>query len=108
MVKEIKSLQEFKEIISSGKAVAVYFSANWCGPCRFISPIFEQVAATPEYSGVECYKVDIDDRLDIGRDVGIRAVPTFKLYKGGEKIDELVGADKGELQALLHKGQNLP
>ena len=97
-VTPITSLEQFKEIvaytllcgvhdvtvtdfsiaplqINSGKYVVIDFWAEWCGPCRVISPVFEKLSgATP---GVEFYKVDVDDQEAISQEVGIRAVELF-------------------------------
>lgn len=67
-----------------------------CGPCRFIGPIFEALAAkTPE---AEFVKVDVDDADDVAATCGIQAMPTFHFYKGGVKVDEMMGADKDTLE----------
>ncbi|KAF8604423.1 thioredoxin [Ceratobasidium sp. AG-I] len=104
-VTAITSLAQFKEIISSGKIVAVDFWATWCGPCRVISPIFEKFSA--EVTGVDFYKVDVDEQPDISQEVGIRAMPTFIVFKDGNKVKDLVGANPGGLEQLVKHAQSL-
>ena len=63
--------------LSSGKVAVFDFWATWCGPCRVISPIFEQLSE--QVSGVEFYKIDVDEQSEISQEVGIRAVRSFFL-----------------------------
>ncbi|CAL1712895.1 unnamed protein product [Somion occarium] len=72
MVQEIKNLAEFKEIISGDKVVIIDFWAEWCGPCKQISPIFEKLSA--DFPNLAFYKVNVDEASDISEEVGIRAV----------------------------------
>ncbi|OCB89011.1 thioredoxin [Sanghuangporus baumii] len=103
-VTPVEKLDEFKEIIKKDKYTVFDFWAVWCGPCRMISPIFEKLAET---SGdeVEFYKVDVDTASDIAQEVGIKAMPTFMLFKNGEKVDDLLGAHPQKLQELIAKAK---
>mmetsp|Transcript_24941 Transcript_24941/g.57617 ORF Transcript_24941/g.57617 Transcript_24941/m.57617 type:complete len:87 (+) Transcript_24941:690-950(+) len=67
-----------------------------CGPCQFIAPVFEKMAQ--DYPDVEFVKVDVDDANDVSSKCGIRSMPTFQFYKGGEKVDDFSGANKDILE----------
>ena len=78
------------EVIKASEPVLVDFSAAWCGPCKQLSPIIDELAQ--EYSGkVKVGKVDIDEASDTAGQFGIMSVPTVLLFKGGEKVDQIVG-----------------
>jgi len=102
-VKPISSLEEFKKIIAEDKHSVFDFWATWCGPCRMISPVFEQLAQKPENEHVQFYKVDVDEAPEIAQEVGIRAMPTFLLFKSGEQVGSTMGANPPQLQALVQK-----
>jgi thioredoxin 1 len=78
------------EVLQSDKPVVVDFSATWCGPCRQLTPIIDELAK--EYAGkVKVGKVDIDQSQDVAGRYGIMSVPTVLFFKGGQKIDTLIG-----------------
>ena len=81
----------FKEIISTGPPIVVDFWATWCGPCRMIAPIVEELAK--EYDGkINVGKCDVEECDDIAGEYGIRNIPTILFFKGGQVVDKLVGA----------------
>ncbi|MFT4735920.1 MAG: thioredoxin 1 [Cyclobacteriaceae bacterium] len=81
----------FEEIIGSDKPVLVDFWAEWCGPCRMVGPIVEELAADYEGKAV-IGKVDVDTNPEISAKFGIRSIPTLLVFKGGEIVDKQVGA----------------
>ncbi|NDV47675.1 thioredoxin [Paludibacter sp. 221] len=80
-----------KEYIAGGKPVVVDFWAEWCGPCRMITPIIEELAEA--YEGqVEIGKMNVDDNTETPEEYGIRNIPTILFFKNGELVDKQVGA----------------
>lgn len=94
-----------KEIINSGKPVVVDFWAEWCGPCRMVGPIVEELAK--EYEGkVVIGKMDVDENVDTPQEYGIRNIPTILFFKDGQVVDKQVGATQkavlaAKIDALL-------
>ena len=83
--------ENYKELLSGDKPVVLDFWAEWCGPCRMVGPVIDELAA--EYEGrVAIGKVDVDNNDNIVSEFGIRNIPTVLLFKGGELVDKHVGA----------------
>lgn len=93
------------EALQADKLVVVDFWATWCGPCRMIAPVMEELAA--EYEGkVKIGKLDVDENNAISIKYGVRSIPTVLFIKGGEVVDTIMGAQpKGvftqKIQAYL-------
>ncbi|KAG8720000.1 hypothetical protein FRC08_001436 [Ceratobasidium sp. 394] len=105
-VTAIENLSDFNNIINSGKPVVIDFWATWCGPCRVISPIFEELSNN--IKEVDFYKVDVDSVGDVAQEVGIRVMPTFIAFKDGNKVADVIGANPQGLQKLIRQAQGLP
>jgi len=84
------SSSELQEKIDNGEKVIVEFWVPWCGPCRMMKPIFEKVA-TNNSSDVQMYTMNIDQNQGVAASLGIRSIPTIKMFNTGEVIDTKVG-----------------
>jgi thioredoxin 1 len=86
------STSNFQEVVlNSDKPVLVDFWAEWCGPCKMIGPLIEELAT--EYDGKAVIgKLNVDENPDIAATYGIRSIPTLLVFKGGEIVDRIVGA----------------
>ena len=92
-----------EEVLKSEVPVLVDFWAPWCGPCRQIAPSVE--ALSTEYAGkIKIGKLNTDDQIDTAAKFGIRSIPTLLVFKGGEVVNQLVGAlPKAKIAEQLEK-----
>jgi thioredoxin 1 len=86
---EIKDI-ELKEKINNGEKVIVEFWASWCGPCKMMKPVFERVSENNDTS-VQMYTMDIDNNKEFAKSLGIRSIPTVKMFNNGDVVDTKVG-----------------
>lgn len=88
-MQNIKSVDEFKKILSENKKVVVDFYAYWCGPCKMMSPMFE--AAATEIKDVVFVKLNVDELQSIAQEFEISSIPTMILFKDGKLFEQSVG-----------------
>lgn len=92
-----------QEVINSEIPVLVDFWAVWCGPCKMIAPIIEELAI--EYNGkIKIGKLDVDNNPQVAASYGIRSIPTLLLFKNGQIVDQIIGAVQKHL--ITSKLQN--
>ena len=97
--------ENFASLKAGNLPLVVDFWATWCGPCRMVAPIIEELAAA--YDGkIVVGKCDVEENDDLAAEFGIRNIPTILFFKGGQVVDKLIGAQpkaniEAKIQALL-------
>ncbi|ORX94992.1 thioredoxine 2 [Basidiobolus meristosporus CBS 931.73] len=94
-IQHVSTESEFQELLNSGKFIVVDFFATWCGPCKLVAPKFEKLS--DEHPEAVFVKVDVDELPDVAANASVRAMPTFHIYKDGQKVAEVVGANPAKL-----------
>jgi thioredoxin 1 len=89
------------EVLDSATPVLVDFWATWCGPCRMVAPVVEELSV--EYAGkVKVGKVDVDENSKVATQYGIMSIPTIMIFKNGKVMEQVVGAlSKGQLKSMI-------
>lgn len=100
-VQKILQLSKLKDLICSGKAVIVDFYANWCGPCKLLSPRLETLAK--ENANITFVKVDVDQSPDVSEEYQVSAMPTVMGFHNGEKVEIIVGFNNTKITQLVEK-----
>lgn len=97
---EISSV-DLQKKINNGDKIIVEFWAEWCGPCRMIKPIFEKVS-TENSSDVQMYTMNVDQNQGVAVTLGIRSIPTIKIFNTGEVVDTKVGVlNESQINGLV-------
>jgi thioredoxin 1 len=106
-VNPLTSKSSFQTSVISGSSshlVLLDCFATWCGPCKMIAPKIATMSTEDKYKdSVEFYKIDVDEVPDVAQELNIRAMPTFLLFKDGEKVEEVVGANEKAIRAAVDK-----
>ncbi len=105
-VRSVTTLSELRQIISSPQLTVVDFFAQWCGPCKQIAPMVHNLSSN--HPNVNFIKVDVDKAGEIAAEYRIRAMPTFKLFKSGQVVEEFSGANFSLLERLVKKNDVTP
>jgi thioredoxin 1 len=102
-VKELSDRDFEAEVLQSSQPVLVDFWAPWCGPCRMIAPLVEELA-TEHAAGLKVAKINIDDSPNTAATYGVSSIPTLMIFKGGEVADRFVGVQpKKRLQDAIEQ-----
>ena len=102
-VQNINDADFEKVVIESDIPVLVDFWAPWCGPCKMVGPVLEQIAG--EYAGkAKVVKVNVDDNKQVAGSLGVQSIPTVVLYKDGQVVEKVIGArPKSDFENMLNK-----
>jgi thioredoxin 1 len=97
----VNSMNDFKTL-TTNNVVIVDFYATWCGPCKMISPKFEEMSMQSKYQNIRFAKVDVDDVAELANEYHVQSLPTFMAFKNGKFAGEVKGANLDNLTKLVN------
>src|ERR1700761_4703885 len=98
----ITSAQHFSQVLQSSRIVVTDFWADWCGPCKAIAPVYEQLSSQLSRANVITFtKVDTDQQKEIAQTYNVSALPTFMIFKQGREAKRIKGADPKQLNEAV-------
>ncbi len=101
MLKHINNVADYEDAIKEG-IVLVDFFATWCGPCKMLSPVLEEVAE--ENPDINILKIDVDEVSELAVRYGVQAIPTLMLFKNGQRVETRMGyQNKNQLLAFINQ-----
>ena len=90
-----------KEVLEESKTVLIDFYADWCGPCKMLAPVLEEIAK--EKNNTKFVKINVDDAQELAMEYNIMSIPTLVVIKNGKEINRIVGlASKSELMQIIN------
>ena len=90
----------FEELVNSGKPMVIDFWAEWCGPCRMVVPLVEEIAK--ERSDIKAVKINVDEEQELAMQFGVMRIPTLVVMKNGKIVNQVTGArPKAQILAML-------
>ncbi len=103
MVQPVTTTDFNDQVLKSSDVVLVDFWAPWCSPCQMLLPILEELSEELD-DGAKIFKVNVDEESELASQYGVMSIPTLKVFKGGEVVNESVGVQsKGQLMELIDK-----
>jgi thioredoxin 1 len=104
MPTEISAPLHFTTLLNAHTYLIADFYATWCPPCKQIAPIYAQLSTTHSSAGKFAFvKINVDEQREIAGQYGVTAMPTFMLFKGGNKVEEVRGADVRKLKEVVER-----
>jgi len=101
---QIASPKQFSDLLQSSQIVVTDFYADWCGPCKTIAPLYEQLSASlSRPNHITFVKVNVDTQKEIASKYAVTAMPTFMIFKSGQVVEKVKGADPRKLQDVVKK-----